>query len=138
MSNKTQLQTNNTKLDDILTRINDATDTVDSLPDAGGGSGTSVETCTLTIMLDEQYGFYIDSMFFHDGDTFQMLNLVKSETTFSVVKNSCLSLHVSGGPAPAIHTSDNIVLCGVDGGMYLFAVYDYGLISITAGGTDPA
>lgn len=48
MSNKTQLQTNNTALDALITRVNAAKDTAASLPEAGGGGG-SVETCTVTI-----------------------------------------------------------------------------------------
>ena len=44
MSNKTRLQTNNTNLQALINKAN-------SLPDAGsGGSGGSVETCTVTIM----------------------------------------------------------------------------------------
>ena len=39
MSNKTQLQTNNTALDALITRVNAAKDTTASLPEAGGGSG---------------------------------------------------------------------------------------------------
>ena len=38
MSNKTQLQTNNTILDALITRVNAAKDTAASLPEAGGGS----------------------------------------------------------------------------------------------------
>ena len=40
MSNKTQLQTNNTTLDGYITRINAAKDVVAGLPEAGGSSGT--------------------------------------------------------------------------------------------------
>lgn len=52
MSNKTQLQTNNTDLDALIARVNAAKDTASSLPDAGSGGGSgggSVETCTLII-----------------------------------------------------------------------------------------
>jgi hypothetical protein len=44
MSNKTQLQTNNSNLDALIARVNIAKDTAASLPEAGGGS---VETCTV-------------------------------------------------------------------------------------------
>ena len=37
MSNKTQLQTNNTNLDALITRVNAAKDVAASLPEAGGG-----------------------------------------------------------------------------------------------------
>ena len=44
MSNKTQLQTNNTALDALITRVNAAKDTAASLPEAGGsGSNNSGE-----------------------------------------------------------------------------------------------
>jgi hypothetical protein len=42
MSNKSRLQTNNTNLQALINKAN-------SLPDAGGGSGGNVETCTVTI-----------------------------------------------------------------------------------------
>jgi hypothetical protein len=48
MSNKTQLQTNNTNLDALITRVNAAKDTAASLPEAGGGSsGEGFETVTV-------------------------------------------------------------------------------------------
>lgn len=47
MSNKTQLQTNNTALDALITRVNAAKDIAASLPDAGGSGGGDVETCTV-------------------------------------------------------------------------------------------
>ena len=52
MSNKTQLQTNNTNLDALITRVNAAKETAASLPDAGSGGsgGGSVETCTVTMV----------------------------------------------------------------------------------------
>lgn len=46
MSNKTQLQTNNTALDGYIARINAAKDVVASLPEAGGSG--KMETCTVT------------------------------------------------------------------------------------------
>jgi hypothetical protein len=50
MSNKTQLQTNNTNLDALISRVNAAKDTAASLPEAGSGGsgGGSIETCTIT------------------------------------------------------------------------------------------
>lgn len=47
MSNKTQLQTNNTVLDALITRVSVAKDTVASLPEAGGGSSYEIETFTV-------------------------------------------------------------------------------------------
>lgn len=47
MSNKTQLQTNNTALDGYITRINAAKEVAAGLPEAGGGE--NLETCTLQV-----------------------------------------------------------------------------------------
>ena len=44
MSNKQQLQTNNTNLDALITRVNAAKDVAASLPEAGG-----LEVCNVTI-----------------------------------------------------------------------------------------
>jgi hypothetical protein len=49
MSNKTQLQTNNTALDGYIARINAAKEVAAGLPEAGGGGSESVETCSLII-----------------------------------------------------------------------------------------
>lgn len=46
MSNKQQLQTNNTNLDALITRVNAAKDAAASLPDAC--DGREIETCTVT------------------------------------------------------------------------------------------
>ena len=51
MSNKTQLQTNNTALDGYIARINAAKEVAAGLPEAGGGGGGgSVETCTVQVL----------------------------------------------------------------------------------------
>lgn len=49
MSNKTQLQTNNTALDSLVSRVNAAKDIAASLPEAGNSGGGNVDTCTVTI-----------------------------------------------------------------------------------------
>ena len=62
MSNKQQLQTNNTALDALITRVNAAKDVAASLPEAGGSGGGSVETCIVTLSLSNGYGAqYTDS-----------------------------------------------------------------------------
>jgi hypothetical protein len=45
MSNKSQLQTNNTTLDGYIARVNAAKEVAAGLPEVGGGS-VAVETCT--------------------------------------------------------------------------------------------
>lgn len=49
MSNKTQLQTNNAKLDNIITLVDEAKDIAASLPEAGGSGGESVEIGTFSL-----------------------------------------------------------------------------------------
>lgn len=67
MSNKTQLQTNNTDLDALIARVNAAKDTASSLPDAGSGGsgGGSVETCTVTIQAN--YRTYVFLTVYSNG-----------------------------------------------------------------------
>lgn len=67
MSNKTQLQTNNSALDALIVRVNAAKDTAASLPEASGssGSGESVETCNVQLLIDCPAGgvpfYYVNS-----------------------------------------------------------------------------
>jgi hypothetical protein len=59
MSNKTQLQTNNSALDGYIARINAAKEVVAGLPEAGGSDGGSVETCTVILKNgDDQYDYF--------------------------------------------------------------------------------
>lgn len=51
MSNKTQLQTNNTKIDELTSLAATMKDKAAALPDAG--SGGSVETCTVEIVCQD-------------------------------------------------------------------------------------
>lgn len=51
MSNKTQLQTNNTALDGYIARINAAKEVAASLPDVGGG-GSSEDLEALEVLCD--------------------------------------------------------------------------------------
>lgn len=49
MSNKTQLQTNNTALDALITRVNAAKDVAASLPEASGSGGGGTMTVSVTV-----------------------------------------------------------------------------------------
>lgn len=98
MSNKTQLQTNNTALDGYIARINAAKNTVASLPDAGnGGSGGEVETVIIDLITenagsssgpnlpgveDEYLVYYVDGN--------QTLQTTSFPSTIRVQKNSLL------------------------------------------------
>lgn len=82
MSNKQQLQTNNTALDALITRINTAKDTAASLPEAGGGS---VETCTVTV--NSHKGIYAYSYTaYRNGEYVAVATSdFRSSTTMSIV-----------------------------------------------------
>jgi hypothetical protein len=61
MSNKTQLQTNNTKLDALITRVNAAKDVAASLPEAGGsGGGSSMISVTISDTAIMNGAYYFD------------------------------------------------------------------------------
>lgn len=67
MSNKAQLQTNNTALDALITRVNAAKDAAASLPEAGGGSGgESFDNCTIVFQCDYNY-WGCNGTFIEDG-----------------------------------------------------------------------
>ena len=87
MSNKTQIQTNNTNLDALITRVNAAKNTAASLPDAGGGSGGgSVPTYTLTIESDNGiYSGYACTVF-RDG-------AIAAENTLQVFSDAYTTPH---------------------------------------------
>ena len=57
MSSKTQLQTNNSALDGYIARINAAKEVVASLPEAGSGGGSGVNTIKITSNGPVLYGF---------------------------------------------------------------------------------
>lgn len=63
MSNKTQLQTNNNKLDTLITRVNAAKEVAASLPEAGSGGSGNIETCTVVIQKDANVGSISDGYF---------------------------------------------------------------------------
>ena len=67
MSNKIQLQTNNNALDALIARVNAAKDTAASLPEAGSGSSSSVNTCTIEIInktIGSSLESYLNALFF--------------------------------------------------------------------------
>lgn len=95
MSNKTQLQTNNTNLDALITRVNAAKDTAASLPDAGNGSGSgNIETCTVTLTVPNITCYYID------GNTLELKTTTTTydndTTTITVPINSIIAIYNSG------------------------------------------
>jgi hypothetical protein len=98
MSNKTQLQTNNTALDALITRVNAAKETAASLPDASGGGSGGVETCTVScpnwpirLIYQSPEGTFYD---YYDPDGF---GEVEFPTSFTVNKNSWVMVEAQIG-----------------------------------------
>lgn len=75
MSNKQQLQENNTTLDDYIARINAAKETAAGLPEAGGSGevGARYKTCSVTISHDFN-NFAQLSYIVVNNDTLQFMN----------------------------------------------------------------
>ena len=89
MSNKTQLQTNNTNLDALIARVNAAKNTAASLPEvgSGGSSGGGLETVIVTFGSTPDPGstvYYIDS-----AQTLQTTE-IQSNLSINVLKNTIL------------------------------------------------
>lgn len=126
MSNKTQLQTNNTALDGYIARINAAKDVAASLPEAGSGGsgGGSVETCTVTVTAMMNPLTKIAAMRYVDGVFEQVSGLIMmvGSTIDNVVCGSlvtviCTSTEPSVSNATPILTTDWIN----DEGMLVYA-----------------
>lgn len=115
MSNKTQLQTNNTALDGYIARINAAKEVAASLPDASGGG--SIETCTLNITNNDN-GFslnYLACETLQDG--VKVLNILHDGYSltgfnFSVSNVICGSFFYCSGysAGPMDWITDNVLL----------------------------
>lgn len=89
MSNKIQLQTNNTALDALITRVNVAKNIAASLPEAGGGSGgeASLETCTVTISGSQS----LHSIFYYTAVENGIITVKNATaTSLPVTLSSCL------------------------------------------------
>ena len=105
MSNKQQLQTNNTNLDALIARVNVAKDTTASLPDGGsGGSGdTSAEdsflTKTITTYANDRVSNIRDCAFYN------CTNLT------SVSFPACINIGVSAFRSCSSLTSANFPAC---------------------------
>jgi hypothetical protein len=93
MSNKTQLQTNNTNLQSLIDRINAAKDTAASLPEAGGGG--SLETCTVSLRLDGPT--MKDSLVYYTNENQELATeTFRSSITIKCLKNSIISTNNGG------------------------------------------
>lgn len=106
MGYKTELQSNNADLQTILNKVN-------ALPEAGGGGGGSVETCTVTFRKGSSMtepGMGTGTVYYSDGNGAvknTLFNIVNN-TTITVIKNSII--YVSGGWSGTISTATNATL----------------------------
>ena len=95
MSNKTQLQTNNTALDGYIARINAAKETAASLPEAGG-SGGSVNIKNIQVTGN----FYGDSLWYsqlnEDTQTISYINSYEQDSLL-ILENSLLIIEEGTG-----------------------------------------
>lgn len=97
MSNKTQLQTNNTALDGYITRINAAKEVAVGLPEAGGSGGGSVETYSGKISFFIPYPLTVT----YTDSTLSCTTVnINDLTNINVVKNTIV--FITGGMCNAI------------------------------------
>lgn len=92
MSNKTQLSTNNAKLDTLTSLTSSMRDKVATLPDAGGGG--NIESCTVTMA--GKTPSLIGCMSFINGAMIPACPH-PGDASFTVVKNSLFVVVVSSG-----------------------------------------
>lgn len=102
MSNKTQLQTNNATLDNYIARINAAKEVAVGLPEAGGSSGGSVETCTFTfsgISSNYYYPKYISYMTINESGVITTIEETcsSSSVTVNCLCDSIVVVQTNGG-----------------------------------------
>lgn len=100
MSNKTQLQTNNTTLDGYIARINAAKDVAASLPEAGG-SGGSVEAWSGVIQSDGPGGMFASALtvYYTDSSMNTKTESISTRTEIEVAANTIVV--VSGSATQA-------------------------------------
>lgn len=94
MTNKTQLQTNNTNLDSLISKINAAKNVAASLPEAGSGGGGSIELCTVTITMD---GPPTDEIIYYTNGSsgLMQVGIAGGNNTIEVMKNSFICTNIS-------------------------------------------
>lgn len=109
MSNKTQLQTNNTALDALIARVNAAKDVAASLPEAGSGSGGGVEGWSGIITPEAAFPVQL-TVHYTDPSMNTQTKTINSdaETTIEVAANTIV--FISGNMCNA--TSGCTRLCG--------------------------
>ena len=111
MSNKTQLQTNNTALDALITRVNAAKDVAASLPESGGGGGGgSMETCTVTITIGLSGGIpgYVAYTSVHNNEVVAYNKMFDESTSIEIICLCGSMLVVNETYTRVSHTYENL------------------------------
>lgn len=111
MSNKIQLQTNNTSLDGYITRINAAKDVAANLPEAGG-SGGSVEAWTGTVYGANGLGTYPNIWIYYTDETLTCRSIMvepRSEKIITIAANTLICVTSSYDTIPDAIDPDGMV-----------------------------
>ena len=87
-----------TETAEYTAQLDELEEVIDSLPEAGSGGSSAVETCTVTCEFES---VFFDHCFYHDGSTFQIHDnegnfSVTSNKTFTVAKGTCFILYAYG------------------------------------------
>ncbi len=131
MSNKTQLQTNNTTLDYLISRVNAAKDVAASLPEAGGDSGGSVETCTITRVagwVPAAIGYSSSGGAFYESN----YDAITTNTTHTdVIKNSLFVIY-GHNEYPLVNVTGNVEYLGYSDALSMYKMFSF---SVTGDGT---
>jgi hypothetical protein len=94
MSNKTQLQTNNTALDALITRVNAAKDVAPSLPDVGGGgSGDETPAFLVEFIYSDPPGVVEAPTVYYTDENMQPQTVtVSNNLTITVAANTIIAM----------------------------------------------
>ena len=100
MSNKTQLQTNNTKVDSLIELLRTKS--------AGGSGGGSVETCTVTVINDVGAGKMAYSMVNNSGKIEYIVSDVESRMTLVCPRGSFITISWGSSVMPILTNAERV------------------------------
>lgn len=130
MSNKTQLQANNTTLDALITRVNAVKDVASSLPEAGNGNST-IETATVTL---NTLSYISNCAVYYISDS----GIETATHQNSPFVCATPSIFVCNHGGTAISTNGDVSLLSTGIHLAVFAINGAGTITLTppTGGSD--
>ncbi|MEE1084285.1 MAG: hypothetical protein UH850_11230 [Paludibacteraceae bacterium] len=133
MSNKTQLQTNNTALDGYIARINAAKEIAASLPEVGSGGG-NIETCKVNVISNGVGGnIFSNRVFctFYTNGKLESVNFYYSPNNITTI-----SSYVVKGSIMAFENATNLVSITCDSGSVLYCTTGHGAVFINQDAPD--